>query len=326
MQNKSLNIVKEDAGSTYTQPQLTQQKILRNQIEAKFERQWMQNPEQFNPERNCMSLENFNRSRQMVQQALPLQDIHAVDLGAGYGKMSVHLSQAGAQKIDAVDIASYALKHIEEQNIAQVHTHHDFVPYTHLEDNLYDLVVCTELIAELPENEHRLFFSELCRLVKQNGKVVCSTSLDIYSENPLEKFHQLAETELITDPWLLSYHYLYIKFVYFFETPKRWILAKQERNQILQGKKGFARAWIDWNTKPPLSWLWNGLKIIYYPFLYILKKNRFLLLLLEKISKFIWGQKAISHAIFIGKKRPLFTPPPQDQIPKLPKQKRSVWE
>lgn len=244
MKNPSLNVVNGDEKEPFTQANLTAAQLLRKHAEAKYERIWLQNPEKFNPNRDCMSRESFNRAWEMVLEALPLKGMRSVDLGCGYGLLSVKMRDAGAELVDAVDVASNALKQLETHDMTGIRPFQDYVPYTHLEDNGYDLVVCTELIAELPPNEYRLFFSELSRLVKPTGKVVCSTPLDIYSEDPLEKFCFLAETELILESLTLSYHILHIKLLRFFETPKKWVAASRDHHlhdRIMREKKGLQK-------------------------------------------------------------------------------------
>jgi 2-polyprenyl-3-methyl-5-hydroxy-6-metoxy-1,4-benzoquinol methylase len=98
--------------------------------------------------------------------------------------------------VTAVDIAGQPLKALRERGIV---TKQDYVPKTLLEDGRFGLVVATDLIAEIPPTEYRLFFAEITRLLAREGRTVCSTSIDIYSENALQRFAQLAETELVIE-------------------------------------------------------------------------------------------------------------------------------
>lgn len=56
------------------------------------------------------------------------------------------------------------------------------------------------------------------------------------------------------------------------------------------------------------------------------RNSRSVMHFLEKVSRFFWVKSGISHALFIGKRRPLIHPLPKDEIPKVHKQKRHVWE
>ena len=152
MKNDPLNILspskdEEDSASS-SAPSARQ--ILRKEAQAKYERLWLQNPEKFNPMRTCLKQEDLNRAWKMIKEAKPLKGMRAVDLGCGYGILTLRMRDAGAELVDAVDIASQALRKLELHDMTRIRPFQDYVPYTHLEDNAYDLVVCTELIAELP--------------------------------------------------------------------------------------------------------------------------------------------------------------------------------
>lgn len=330
MTNHSLKIVKlskEEELSTSSQVSVHQ--MQKKEAMAKYERLWLQNPEKFNPMQDAMHEEILNREWKMIKNVHISKEMKAVDLGCGYGLLTLRMQDAGARHVDAVDVASNALKRLEKHNCERIRLIQDYVPYTQLEDNGYDLVVCTNLIALLPSSEYRLFFSELSRLVKSDGKVIFSTPLDMYSLDALEKFLTLAETEFILESWSLSYDYLYLKILNFLETPETYLKASHDKNlreQKLKEKKGFGKLLFKWNTTVFLAWFWKIIHLLFYPILKLHKHSRKILKGLEKISRFFWDKSRATHVIVKGKRRPLFTTPSPDQMPQERKPKRTVWE
>ncbi len=173
-------------------------------IKAKCDRHWLKAPISLSEKEQ----ERVSQIFGFIQKHVSLNGLKAVDLGCGRGELSLHLRNAGCV-LDAVDASHYPLKVLQrEQNIRPLQ---DCLPNTKLEDNGYDLVVATNVLAELDDNQHRLFFSELARLVKLTGFVVCSTPLDIDSVDALEKFHKLASTEFEFIDWQLSYQGMQIR-------------------------------------------------------------------------------------------------------------------
>lgn len=299
-------------------------KARRAEAEAKFERLWLQNPEQFNPNRDAINRIRIDRTWKLITAEMELNEKKAVDLGCGYGFLTTKMREAGAD-VDAVDIASIALKRLE-QNDDHIRLIQDWVPQTKLEDSAYDLVVCTELIAELQSHDYRLFFSELCRLVKNDGIVICSTALDINSEDALQRFEQLAETEFLVKEWTFSYHRLYIRLCHFFESPNFYYecsRSKTSYEENLSGKRGLSRLWFNLNSSYLLGSFWGLLSYIANPLHRSLLQADGLAIRLEAISKFIWDIDGISHAIFVGQKKPLIITEPS---PILGKERIRKWE
>lgn len=173
-----------------------------------YESQWKENPEQFNPQETALKRNSFSLLKSFFSEAV--KDKICVDIGSGYGKLSEHLARLGAD-VTAVDIAKTALTHLEPHLKIKKEQH--FVPYTVLPDDHFDYVIASNFIAELPDEEYRLFFSELARIVKPTGQIILATPLDIYSEDALEKLLYLAETELNLESLKLSYHRIYIQFL-----------------------------------------------------------------------------------------------------------------
>lgn len=299
----------------------------RTEMQAKMERLWLQNPNQFDPLRNNMEREGLKRIDKILSN-LDSANRSAVDLGCGYGYISRMMRDKG-WKVQALDIASNALKAFKEKGDLHIELLQDALPCTKLEDDLYDLVVCTNVIGYLDPKDYRLLMAELSRLVKREGHVLCSTSIDINSEDAMQRFNDLAETEFQIEQWNLSYHLLLLRLIHFFEIPLKYIEA-HDSNEILQvelhKRKGFSRTLFKLNTSKIGRFFWTPFQFLAIPFLKLLKENRWLTLFLEKICYFFWDSAGISHATFIGKRRPLIAPTQADLASIERKGKRQVWE
>ena len=277
-----------------------------------MERQWLIDPEQFNPERDCMQRDRLQQTllaiknlylEQKVKDGIPTGK-HVLDLGCGSGVLTRMLRDAGAH-VDAADIAGNALLKLKEHDLNDITAIQQGLPATTLKDDYYDLVICTEVIAYQAPETYRLCFAELSRLVKPDGYVVCSTAIDIDSEDALERFAALAETEFAFEKWVFNHHRLLIKIINFFDGPK---------NQVTKNKSKFATLlWrcISFGTNPIAKWF---------------KENDRLMPKLERLSNFLWGQASISNALFIGKRRPLVFSLPEKELPIEAKKKHHVWE
>lgn len=255
--------------------------VRRLKAQTKYEQLWEHDPEKFNPLRNCTERERIERSWDLLREFMDPKNLLCADLGCGSGVFSRKLHNAGAT-VHAVDIANSALKYLPE-NIKAVQ---DNLPATTLDDDTYDFVICLDVIAHLQPDEFRLLFSELSRLIKRDGTVLCSTPIDINAEDSLSRFTALVQTEFKISKWVFSNHRLHIRLCNFFESPILQYISK------------------------PLS--------------YILRQNRWLMLITEKICRFFWSDSGISHAIFIGKRRPLIET--TKETPKLKLGKKQVWE
>lgn len=298
MKNNALAVVESEksGASTRTATRLSRQQEQR----AKFERLWLQNPEQFNPMRSCMHIERLERSWTLL---LSHGDIHSkriADIGCGEGTFSRRLKEAGAT-VEAVDIAENALRCFRQAGADGITLIRDGMPDTSLSSHQFDIVVSTDLIAYLSKDDHRLFFAELSRLLKPEGVLLCSTPIDIYSEGGMERLLELAQTEFDILQLFPSYYALYLRLKGVFDFPT---------TRLNNGKMG----------KP----LWKCLQFLFSPFVSLLKKNRRLMLGLEKICRFCSDQSGISHVIFLAKRRELKKVNPED-IPVEPLKKREVW-
>jgi len=282
MEKKRLVVVETDNKPASTE-RIGSRRAKRQEAQAKYERMWLTAPGQFDPTRNCMERERLERTWQLINEFVDLNGKRAVDLGCGSGHLARRLKDAGAI-VQAVDISSNALKELKKWHIDAIQ---DTLPDTSLPDGAYDVVVSTDVIAELPRSEHRLYMAELARLVTAKGYVVCSTPIDIHSEDALQQLAELAHTEFDVLKWVYSYHALYVRL------------------------KAFVEA-------VPIPY-------ITHPLARLLRQNRTLLLKLEKICHFFSDVNGISHAIFIAQRRPLEIPDMDHRPVERPK-KREVWE
>lgn len=188
--------------------------------EAKYDLKWEQNPEQFDSQASALLRDQLNRTTSLFLNQVKGKTL--VELGCGDGAISQAAALAGAD-VTATDISLHALKKLE--NTEALRCEKQFVPYTSLPDTAFDYVVAANLIAELPKEEYRLFFSELARLVKRDGKVIVSTPLDTATDEALELFLHFAETELEVETLILSYHRIYLRLI------PSWL--KKSRNVLL---------------------------------------------------------------------------------------------
>ncbi len=328
MNEQRLNIVRTE-NKPSEQPLPDSKNGWRRAAQAQFERMWLIDPEQFNPMRNCMERERMERTLKLAKEFELFKDKLIADLACGEGTLSKKLKEAGAI-VHALDIASLAIKTLKEHVPNIDKTYQQCLPHTTLEDDAYDLVFANEVIAYLPPQELRLFMAELCRLVKPNGYVICSTRLDLNTQDPLLRFASLAETEFKIHKWVCSHHRLYVHLKAFFCAPSDYARAYKDANyrqQELQKRTGFRQKWLRWNSQGPLGLFWTVIQYPVYPLAYLFKQNRPLMLFLETICRIFWGDLGISHALFIASRRPLQPLQlPADEIPIERKGKRQVWE
>lgn len=328
MSENRLKILDVNSTNNLTSKQTTK-KSAKNQfiaIEAKFERLWLIDPLQFSPMRNCMERVRLERSWNLLCKHVNPMKKKVIDIGCGSGVFARRLRNEGAS-VAALDIAKNALKFFENVDADQIQLIHDVMPYTELSDHDYEIITCMEVIADIPQNEYRLFFAELSRLIKMDGILLCSSPIDIYSVGAKERLMQLASTEFDIIDQVESYHAFSLKLKRLLKYPSYCISAWRDtsiREKILSSKWGLNRILFWIYTTPLFISLWYGLEPITRPFLKLLKTNKKLLLFFEKVSRFLWNDDGVSHYIFIAKPRQLKVPPPED-IPIERPTKKQVW-
>lgn len=326
MAEKRLNIINIDSSENGLSLNPSQVHPLK-EMQAKFERLWLMDPERFNPLRNCMERERLERTWQLLTKHAACAHQQVADIGCGSGVFSRRLRDANAY-VEAVDIAENALKHFKKMGADGIQLKRESMPVTTLPDHSYDLIICTELIAELPLDDYRLFFAELSRLIKLDGYLICSSPIDIDSVGGLDKFVELSQTEFDIIEGIPSYHALYLRLKRFFDAPARFTNAWQNqevKHQELEKRKGLNRWWFWTNTTSIFIPFWYACGFCAQPFNKLLKNNHSLLLFLEKCCRFFWDQDGISHYLFIAKRRHLQTLNPEEIPIEKPKRKE-VWE
>lgn len=311
MVTNRLNVINSPASTKNVEPspfsQKNSLKALEIEQRAKFERLWLINPEKFNPKRNCLERERIKRTWELLTSYSNPYGKKIADIGCGTGIFSIQLAKAGAS-VDAIDIAENALKKLKNECDSNIHLKCDAMPNTNLQDQNYDIIICTELIAEMPRNDYRLFFAELSRLIKPNGILICSTSIDIHTEGGVDKFIGLAKTEWTIIDATESYHKLYLHLKSFLKSPLRFTKAWQDpshRQAEMSKKNGLNRIWYQMNTSPLLVGLWYSISPLAKWCLNFLNNSTFLLITFEKISRLIWDKEAVSHYVFIAKQKKL---------------------
>lgn len=295
---------------------------------AYFDRLWLQEPERFAFEKIARERIRFHHTIQLISETVNPSDKKAVDLGCGSGILSRKLRDKGAH-VTAVDISKNALKRLKEKDSHQIETVQGYAPKTSLPDNHFTIVMATELIAYLTPKEQRILISEMARLITKDGYMICSTLLDIESEDALQRFADLIATEFTVEKWVFSHHFLQIKFYNFFKAPSRFFKAwknKKYREKSLAKRHSLAKLWFKINSASLPASFWYLVQFLFYPIHQFLRSSDNFTLLLEKLSKAVWGEKAISHALCIGKLRPLIPPIDKEHQPKELKHKKQVWE
>ena len=84
MKNR-LKIIATDENITSKSFTISPQNIKRQELEAKFDRQWLENPRQFDPDRNCIERERLKRTWELLLKHTHIKGKRAVDLGCGGG-------------------------------------------------------------------------------------------------------------------------------------------------------------------------------------------------------------------------------------------------
>jgi SAM-dependent methyltransferase len=232
---------------------------------AATEKTWQEYPQKYLPHRHALDTLRIERSWSLLSPFLPLEDSwEIVDIGCGFSPLSPDLLQ---HHLTYVDSSRHALEKPSPGKKI-----HDALPLIKLDDDHYDLVICTDVIAELAPQDHRLAVGEMARLVKKDGVVLISTPLDIDSIDALERFLALVDTEFIIIDSCISHHRLVIRLLRALKKPGKW---------------------------------WKPLAKIFSPLANKVSKNKKWILFLEKMALFLWDQEAVSHVIVVAKRKAL---------------------
>jgi len=333
MTNDRLNIIATDGNQSTPKKEGISKSSKRTTVKAVMDRLWLTNLASFNPLLTALGRARAKKTIELIDEYLNQdlttpQDKKAADFGTGSGVFALHLSSKEVF-VDAVDIATTAVQNLESKNSPWIRTFSDYIPHTTLESDFYDLVLGLDVIAYLERQEYRLFFAELARVVKLDGIVIASTPIDIYSEDALQNFAGLGESEFNIEKWSLSYHSYYIRLLSFFKAPSIFVKASKDKSfyeKELKKRVSIGRALFKFNCLKIVSFFWMGIEFLSRPIVNWLKQSDFILSKLEKLCRFISSETGISHAIFVGKKRKLFEEISAKEKPIERKGKRQVWE
>lgn len=274
---------------------------------AKFERLWLTDPEQFNPNRSAIERERIERTWSLLKPLLKKPDLKVLDIGFGWGVLADRIHQAHTE-VDGVEIASNAIKHFESLYGNRIRLIRDAAPDTSLPNSHYDLVICTDLIAELHSHDQRLLISELYRLIKPDGHILLSTGFDVDTDGAFERFQALVETELSIAQAKLSAHTYYLNLLRGLGLSARYLKARNDasyRQLQLNKRSGWGRTWFNLQLQYPLYAFWWTLNILTAPLARRLTQSRWMLLQLEKVCHTLDPQEGISHAIVVAIRKPL---------------------
>lgn len=267
--------------------------------QAAMELLWRREPHRFDSKGTATERLRLTRSCRLIEGLLTRPSCRIADLGCGDGALAHHCALLGAS-VDALDVAALAL--------ARLHPHPAITPYfdclptTELPGGRYDLVLCCDVIAYLEPQQHRLLIDELARLLAPEGRLLLSTPIDPAFEDGLEQLSYLLQTAFLPLTWVVSHHWALLRILEFLDFPRRSC-------RPCRSKKRWVRTLS--KAAAPLSRLLAALTT---PLHRRLSQSEEAAHLLEKLSRLLWGKRAITHAITIAKARPLL--PQQEESEK----------
>jgi 2-polyprenyl-3-methyl-5-hydroxy-6-metoxy-1,4-benzoquinol methylase len=263
--------------------------------QGKWERRWLQEADRFNPNRSAAETIRLKKSWSLLSKNVTLRGCKTCDLGSGWGTLATQADHEGAE-VTAVDIASGALKKLPPG----IELHRDALPQTSLNDGTYDLIIATEILAELPSRDHRLLISELHRLCKSDGCLLLSSAIDINSWNAADQFKRLLQTDLVIEE-LHSLHLAYgIRLLNFLKAPSRLSSGRQKASSRI-GK------WCcRWCKRSPARQILRLLAFFLAPLVRQVERSEWLLLFLEKVGQWLNPDGTISHLILLAKPKIAF--------------------
>lgn len=238
----------------------------------------------------------------MVESGSPKS---AIDIGVG---RSCYIKKLGGVGITTtvVDAASHPLEELKDHVSA---IYKGCLPYLNqLDDEKFDLLICTEVIALLPSSLHRLAVSELARLISRRGEALISTPLDLYSEDALERFITLIETEFAIEEIKLGFDRIYLFFLRLFQYPSKIERAKRDheyRTAALGKRRGASRRLFLILLHLP-SLIICLFRAAFTPFFLLLQGSERSVRFLQILSKALFGPFGVTHAILRVKPKKLF--------------------
>jgi ubiquinone/menaquinone biosynthesis C-methylase UbiE len=275
----------------------------RERYEARMERKRkLPAPEKLGPQGSAMDQVRIERTVALLEKHSQIKGERIADLGCGTAWMASLLAERGGHPT-AVDL----FENISESGQrSQISYQRAAIPYLPFPDASFDGLVFSDVIAEIDPPLYRLTFSELARLLTRSGWIICSTQLDLYSEDAHERFIGLIESEFEIIDSAKSHNRLHVYLTRWAKAPFRFLRAgaqKEYRMEHLQKRSGLMRLWFYLNSIKFISLLWKPIASLFFPLLNLLKSDRRLLLFAERLSKALWGRKAMTHVIVVARKK-----------------------
>jgi ubiquinone/menaquinone biosynthesis C-methylase UbiE len=279
------------------------QKSERQLYEERMQALWEEAPlEKFDPQSSAKGKLRIADTLELLKHHVQIKGSRILDLGCGTGLFATLLAQQGGE-LTVADVSEKALKYCTHPNLT---CHRVCVPYLPFPDAHFDGLVFTDVIAEIEPALYRLTLSELSRLLKRKGWLVCSTPLDLYSQDAREKFIQLIETEFEIIASKKRYHRLHFYLTRWVDAPMRWVRAGQKneyRIRELEKRQSWRYLWFYCNSTKAFSFFWRPAALLLHPLQRLLKRSQRLLLFAERFSEILWGSSALTHIIVIARKR-----------------------
>jgi 2-polyprenyl-3-methyl-5-hydroxy-6-metoxy-1,4-benzoquinol methylase len=238
---------------------LTEKERFYLQAKALWDKRWKNAPATFSPMRQSRSRQHFQLCTSFLTHMKLEPGAKVIDLGCGQGELLKALDNKG-YTLEGLDISSIPL-----HALSSIKTYQEGLPETSLPSAEYDLVICTEVIGELPPIYHRLLFSECARLLKTDGMLLFSSALDIDSISPLTQLHTFFASEFDLLEHHLHYHMWQLR------------LKRLLKSPIFR-----------YFTKPLLGFV---------------EQNAWFLRSLEKLCQQFKGEEGISQVTYVGRKR-----------------------
>ncbi|MCH9627193.1 MAG: hypothetical protein S4CHLAM2_08280 [Chlamydiales bacterium] len=289
MSGKGLPIIEERV--------LSKKEQFEEKTRSFWEEAWSEESEKYDPSQTVLGKERVQRTAQLLPDALSGKRI--ADLGCGTAPFASYLSEADLTFVDvaeaALNRAPASAKHVRST-----------LPYCRLPEESFDGVLLTDVIADLEPHLYRLMLSEVSALLKREGFFLCSTELDLHSEDALPVFLDLIRTEFEVVKSQKSYHRLYFYLRRCLDAPARFVRAGREpayRLQQLNKRAYFSRLWFYLNSIQPICYLWLPLKPLKSRL-----QSRSLLLFLERLSQLLFGEAALTHIALLCRKKSLQLP------------------
>ena len=272
---------------------------------ARLDREWLLNPRQFDPEAWAMERIRCERSVQVLSTLFEdFRDANFVDFGCGYAPLARICMERGAKYLGA-DASANALKEALKRT-PSLETQREVLPQSKLPDRTYDLVLCTELIGDLPQRDHRLLVSEAARVLKPEGLLLLSTEITPASD-ALPKLQDLVTSEFEIEQALFSHHRLAKALQRFLEAPERFTEAsrqQRERKREMRARRaGLPRWWFWLHSTSWMGSLWGVVAKLSAPLAKRMAASDSLWKKLERITEWLYGEDGISHVQLAARRK-----------------------